>query len=119
MYMIWKTLHFRREHPDLFLQGDYVPLRTAGERAENVVAFARLSKAVQEGGSASAEAKITDSATGAILWEAVDRRGGTKSLRGVTNSWNDVEEAYRFWAEKFRYRACQLRGGMNCVEPKA
>ena len=41
MYMIWKTLHFRREHPDLFLQGDYVPLRTAGERAENVVAFAR------------------------------------------------------------------------------
>jgi (1->4)-alpha-D-glucan 1-alpha-D-glucosylmutase len=41
MYMIWKTLRFRREHPDLFLQGDYVPLRTAGERAENVVAFAR------------------------------------------------------------------------------
>ena len=70
-------------------------------------------------GSASAEAKITDSATGTILWEAVDRRGGTKSLSGVTNSWNDVEEAYRFWAEKFRYRACQLRGGMNCVEPKA
>jgi hypothetical protein len=70
-------------------------------------------------GSASAEVKITDSATGAILFEAVDRRGGTKSLSGVTNSWNDVEEAYRFWAEKFRYRACQWRGGMNCVEPKA
>jgi (1->4)-alpha-D-glucan 1-alpha-D-glucosylmutase len=41
MYLIWKTLCFRREHPDLFLQGDYVPLRVAGERAENVVAFAR------------------------------------------------------------------------------
>ena len=70
-------------------------------------------------GSASVEVKVTDSATGAILVEAVDRRGGTKSLSGVTNSWNDVEEAYRFWAEKMRYRACQWRGGMNCVEPKA
>jgi hypothetical protein len=70
-------------------------------------------------GSASVEVKVTDSATGAILVAAVDRRGGTKSLSGVTNSWNDVEEAYRFWAEKIRYRACQWRGGMNCVEPKA
>ena len=70
-------------------------------------------------GSASAELKVTDSATGAILVEAVDRRGGTKSLRGVTNSWNDVEEAYRFWAEKMRYRLCQWRSGINCEEPKA
>jgi Protein of unknown function (DUF3313) len=70
-------------------------------------------------GSASAELKVTDSATGAILVEAVDRRGGTKSLMGVTNSWNDVEQAYRFWAEKMRYRLCQWRGGLNCVEPKA
>jgi Protein of unknown function (DUF3313) len=70
-------------------------------------------------GSASVEFKATDSVTGAILAEAVDRRGGTKSLSGVTNSWNDVEEAYRFWAEKMRYRLCQGRNGMNCVEPKA
>ena len=70
-------------------------------------------------GSASAELKVTDSATGAILVEAVDRRGGTKSLSGVTNSWNDVEEAYRFWAEKMRYRLCVWRSGSNCVEPKA
>ena len=70
-------------------------------------------------GSASAELKVTDSATGTILVEAVDRRGGTKSLMGVTNSWNDVEQAYRFWAEKMRYRLCQWRGGINCIEPKA
>jgi len=70
-------------------------------------------------GSASAELKATDAATGTILVAAVDRRGGTKSLRGVTNEWHDVEEAYRFWAEKLRYRLCQWRGGMNCVEPKA
>lgn len=70
-------------------------------------------------GSASAEVKVTDSDTGEILSEAVDRRGGTKSPEGVFKSWNDVEEAYRFWAEKIRYRACQWRGGMNCIEPKA
>ena len=51
-------------------------------------------------GRASVEIKVTDSAIGTILVEAVDRRGGTKSLMGVTNSWNDVEEVYRFWAEK-------------------
>jgi len=70
-------------------------------------------------GSASVEGKMTDGGTGALLAAAVDRRGGTKSLSGVTNSWNDVEEAYRFWAEKLRYRLCQWRGGTNCVEAKA
>jgi hypothetical protein len=70
-------------------------------------------------GSASVELKVTDSDSGTILVEAVDRRGGTKSLSGVFNSWNDAEEAYRFWAEKARYRLCQWRGGMNCIEPKA
>jgi hypothetical protein len=69
-------------------------------------------------GSASAELKVTD-ASDTILAAAVDRRGGTKSLSGVTNEWHDVEEAFRFWAEKLRYRLCQWRGGMNCVEPKA
>ena len=70
-------------------------------------------------GSASVEFKVTDGDTGTLLAAAVDRRGGTKSLSGVTNSWHDVEEAYRFWAEKMRYRGCQWRGGTNCVEQKA
>jgi len=70
-------------------------------------------------GSASVEMKTTDAESGALLVAAVDRRGGTKSLSGMTNEWHDVEEAYRFWAEKTRYRLCQWRGGMNCVEPKA
>lgn len=68
-------------------------------------------------GSASVEGKATDGATGVLLSASVDRRGGTKSLSGMTNSWNDVEEAYRFWAEKLRYRLCQGRGGANCVKP--
>jgi hypothetical protein len=70
-------------------------------------------------GSASGEFKVTDSESGDLLGAAVDRRGGTKSLMGVTDSWNDVEEAYRFWAEKVRYRLCQFRKDSNCIKPKA
>ena len=70
-------------------------------------------------GSSSVEFKLTDTENGSIVAEAVDRRGGTKSIIGATKSWNDVEQAYRFWAEKLRYRLCQERKGMECVEPKA
>jgi len=69
-------------------------------------------------GSAGLEAKVTDAQTGKILLEAVDRRGGTKDLSGMTNDWNDVEKAYIYWASAIRYRLCILRGGSNCVEPE-
>ncbi len=70
-------------------------------------------------GAASIEGKITDAKTRTLLMAGVDRRAGTKSLRGSTNSWNDVEEAYQYWTDKLRYRLCTLRGGTNCMEPKA
>ena len=70
-------------------------------------------------GAATVEMKITDAATGTLLAAGVDRRGGTKNLSGVTDSWHDVLEAYRFWSEKIRYRLCEARGGSNCVAPKA
>jgi 4-alpha-glucanotransferase/(1->4)-alpha-D-glucan 1-alpha-D-glucosylmutase len=40
-YLTWKTLTFRRQQPDLFHRGRYIPLRAAGEKSEHVVAFAR------------------------------------------------------------------------------
>lgn len=70
-------------------------------------------------GTAGLEAKLTDSQSGKILGLAVDRRGGTKNLSGMTDEWNDVEQAYIYWAANFRYRLCLLRGGSNCVEPEA
>ena len=70
-------------------------------------------------GKASGEMKINDGATGELLLAAADRRAGGKRLRGVTGSWDDVEETYRYWAEQTRWRLCQLRGGMECVEPKS
>jgi (1->4)-alpha-D-glucan 1-alpha-D-glucosylmutase len=41
MYLIWKTLCFRQQHPDLFQQGEYLPLDVAGAKADRVIAFAR------------------------------------------------------------------------------
>ena len=40
-YLIWKILNLRNRLPDLFQQGDYVPLTIAGDRAKHLVAFAR------------------------------------------------------------------------------
>ena len=41
LYLIWKALNFRREHPDLFLKGDFSPVRVQCSRRENVAAFLR------------------------------------------------------------------------------
>jgi (1->4)-alpha-D-glucan 1-alpha-D-glucosylmutase len=41
MHLIWKALGFRRAHPDLFHEADFVPLQTAGCHAANVIAFVR------------------------------------------------------------------------------
>ena len=41
LYVIWQALNFRRKHPRLFLEGDYVSVEARGIRKRNVVAIAR------------------------------------------------------------------------------
>ncbi|MBA4142010.1 MAG: malto-oligosyltrehalose synthase [Nitrosospira sp.] len=41
LYLTWKTLTFRREREQLFRDGDYLPLKAQGVRAEHVCAYAR------------------------------------------------------------------------------
>ena len=41
LYLIWKALTFRREHEQLFRDGDYLPLKVHGGCSEHVCAFAR------------------------------------------------------------------------------
>jgi (1->4)-alpha-D-glucan 1-alpha-D-glucosylmutase len=41
LYLIWKALEFRRTHPELFAEGEYLPVVPSGERSDNVIAFAR------------------------------------------------------------------------------
>jgi (1->4)-alpha-D-glucan 1-alpha-D-glucosylmutase len=41
MFLIWKTLCLRKDRPDLFQQGEYLPLLTKGAQSNQVIAFAR------------------------------------------------------------------------------
>jgi (1->4)-alpha-D-glucan 1-alpha-D-glucosylmutase len=41
IYTIYRTLSFRRQHPDLFAKGDYFPLEAIGSKRVNVCAFSR------------------------------------------------------------------------------
>jgi len=41
LYVTYKALNFRKFYPDLFAQGDYLPLAVTGPRRRNVIAFAR------------------------------------------------------------------------------
>lgn len=40
--IIRKVLRYRGRHPSLFIEGRYLPLKTMGARADNLVAFARV-----------------------------------------------------------------------------
>jgi (1->4)-alpha-D-glucan 1-alpha-D-glucosylmutase len=41
LYLTWKTLQTRRDQPQMFEQGSYIPLKVKGPKAAHVVAFAR------------------------------------------------------------------------------
>jgi len=40
-YVTWRALRLRKQYPDLFLRGDYIPLETAGTNRKHVLAFRR------------------------------------------------------------------------------
>ncbi len=68
-------------------------------------------------GKATIEAEVLDSQTGELLAAGVDRRGGGKYAWKSLRQWADVEKAYAYWAKKFRWRACVLRGEAKCELP--
>ena len=41
LFLTWKTLCLRKQHPNLFQAGEYLPLEVAGAKAKHVVAFMR------------------------------------------------------------------------------
>jgi hypothetical protein len=69
-------------------------------------------------GKASIEVEVTDSQTGELLAAAVDRRGGGKYAWKALSRWEDFEQASDYWAKKFAWRACMMRGAATCEMPK-
>lgn len=62
-------------------------------------------------GSAEAEMKATDSVTGELLVEAVDRRAGGMGIKSAASfRWGDAQNAMDYWAEKIPSRIVQLQG---------
>ncbi|MEX5215945.1 MAG: DUF3313 domain-containing protein [Nitrospiraceae bacterium] len=91
----------------------------------NAFAAGSLLKTIATGkpaftGEAVIEAKISDAATGEILRAGVDRRVGKKKLDAESfNSWSDVFESLRYWAENGRYQMCKARKHTDCPKPHA
>jgi Protein of unknown function (DUF3313) len=69
-------------------------------------------------GKATVEAEVTDSQSGELIAEGVDRRGGGKYFYKAFHRWEDAEAAFTYWAKKFRWRACTLRGDDKCEMPE-
>jgi malto-oligosyltrehalose synthase/4-alpha-glucanotransferase len=46
LWVVWRALGLRRDHPLVFERGDYTPLAAAGTRADHIVAFARRHEGV-------------------------------------------------------------------------
>jgi len=60
-------------------------------------------------GEARAEGYARDATTGTLLWEGADERAGTKAWgRDTFNSWDDVDNAFKAWAEQFARRLTEL-----------
>ncbi len=92
----------------------------------NALAAGSLLKTVATGkpaftGEAVIEAKVIDAKTGEVLRAGVDRRVGTKNLVADSfNSWSDVYESLRYWAENGRYQLCKARQlRTDCPRPRA
>lgn len=62
-------------------------------------------------GSAQAEMKATDSATGQFLAGAIDKRSGGMALSNAASfKWGDTESAIDYWADRISSRLLELQG---------
>lgn len=62
-------------------------------------------------GSAEAEMMATDSVTGQLLAEAVDKQAGGMGLKGAASfQWGDAQNAMDYWAQRIPNRFLELQG---------
>ncbi|WP_158805759.1 DUF3313 domain-containing protein [Acidisoma sp. L85] len=67
-------------------------------------------------GTATAEAYAVDGGNGAVVWQAVSKRGGTSAaIKDTLNQWLDVQHAFQAWSTQLATRFqsvgfCQNQG---------
>lgn len=60
-------------------------------------------------GTASAEGYATNGATGEVIWQGIDKRGGNSPLlSNTTDSWLDVHNAFKAWSGQLISKLQQL-----------
>jgi hypothetical protein len=75
-------------------------------------------------GEVTVEAKVSDAQTGEVVAAMLDRRvGSRRPIIGLFesdtyDSWADVDQAIRYFAERVRHTFCVRRGGSACVAPR-
>ena len=76
LYTLWRVLDRRNQRPELFREGEYIPLRVTGEKAKYVLAFAR-----------KAADRMLISAVPRLCAELL---GGKLNLLGNRDIWRDT-----------------------------
>jgi len=99
-----------------------IPLGLPGAKAAAMQAVSHTSGKPPFTGQVTIEGKMADALSGEIIAAEIDRRvGARRPVIGLFesntyDSWSDVTEAERYWAELLRYRLCMRRGASDCVK---
>jgi hypothetical protein len=98
-----------------------IPLGLPGAKAAAMQTLTHTTGKPPFSGQVTIEGKLADAQTGEVIAAEIDRRvGARKPIIGLFesstyDSWSDVNEAGRYWAERLRNRLCERRGATNCV----
>lgn len=97
-----------------------IPLGLPGAKLTAMQTMTHIQGKPPFAGQVTVEGKVTDSASGEVVAAMIDRRVGARKPiiglfeSGTYDSWSDVSEAERYWAEQVRYRFCERRGASDC-----
>jgi len=69
-------------------------------------------------GEITAEYRLTESVSGELLFAAMDRRVGGKTVKGIWDTWYNADDALQYWAKRIGFLLCEnYRQGKDCKEP--
>ncbi|MDN7141929.1 DUF3313 domain-containing protein [Pseudomonas sp. JQ170] len=99
-----------------------IPLGVPGAKMATMQTLSHTTGKPPFAGQVTVEGKMADAGTGEVIAAMIDRRvGARKPIIGLFesstyDSWSDVSEAERYWAEQMRYQFCMRRAAGNCTK---
>jgi hypothetical protein len=107
------TIHFRfalvdlkEPNPTINTVATYAPYAST---AYSVASFAFNKGVGYFSGTATGEGYATDAVNGTLLWQGVDKRGGTTAVVANTlDNWRDIRHVFEAWGVQMRTRLQQI-----------